>query len=119
MILQPPVAGRACRSSSRGAKRMRVYLAVLILALAASSDVLAQKKLICLTQAVGFEHDVVKEKDGQPSIVNATMNKLAESLGMEYEHTRDASILTPEKLKDTQVLVFYTTGTQDKHLPMK
>src|SRR5687768_9129634 len=88
---------------------MRIVLAVLVLALAASDAAAQQqkKKLVCITQAVGFEHDVVKEKDGKPSVVNTTINKLADSLGLDYEHSRDASILTAEKLKDTQIVVLH------------
>ena len=35
-------------------------------------------KLILLTQSKGFEHDVVKQKDGQPSVVEKTFASIAE-----------------------------------------
>lgn len=79
-----------------------------------------KKKLVLITQSVGFDHEVVKPtKDGKPSIVHRTFQELADKTGLfELEHSRDASILTEEKLKDTDIVVFYTTSTHEKHLPM-
>src|SRR5437762_8151351 len=68
-------------------------------------------KLILLTQSKGFVHDVVKHPDGGPSVVQKTFASIAEKSKLfELEMTEDASILTPEKLKDTRIVVFYTTG---------
>src|SRR5688500_3323319 len=100
---------------------MRILVASLILLLSATSGVRAadKKKLILITQSVGFDHDVVKEKDGKPSIVHQTFKDLAAKTGLfELEHSRDASMLTQDKLKSSDIVVFYTTSTHEKHLPM-
>lgn len=90
---------------------------MLAVVLCAGSVARAQpKKLVLITQSKGFDHEVVKQKEGKPSVVEATFNALADKTGMfVVEHSRDASILTPDKLKETDIVVFYTTGV----LPMK
>src|SRR6476646_7010117 len=68
-------------------------------------------KLILLTQSNGFQHDVVKHKDGGPSVVQKTFTELADKSKLfDLEMTEDAAILTPEKLKGTKIVAFYTTG---------
>jgi putative membrane-bound dehydrogenase-like protein len=97
-------------------------VSIVLLALAAPGASAAEKKkLVLITQSVGFDHDVVKPRPGdKPSIVHQTFLDLAAKTGLfDVEHSRDASILTPEKLKQTEIVVFYTTGTADKQLPMK
>jgi uncharacterized protein len=76
------------------------------------------KKLILITQSKGFVHDVVKRgKNGEPCQVETIFKALAEKtkLFTVIESSQDASILTPEKLKSADIVVFYTTGD----LPMK
>jgi len=73
-------------------------------------------RLLLVTQSAGFDHDVVKRKDGKPSVVEQTFDQLAKKTGLfTVEATRDASIVTPAKLKDVDIVAFYTTGD----LPMK
>ncbi len=73
-------------------------------------------KTVLITETKGFEHDVVKRKDGKPSRVEQIIAMLADKTKlMDVEATRDASILTPEKLKQTRLVIFHTTGD----LPMK
>src|SRR5438552_18716500 len=89
-------------------RRFLAFLSVLV-----SIHTFAQPlpKLILLTQSKGFVHDVVKHPDGGPSVVQKTFASIAEkSTLFELETTEDASILTPEKLKQTRIVVFYTTG---------
>jgi type 1 glutamine amidotransferase len=75
-----------------------------------------RKKLVLITQSCGFDHDVVKPKDGKASVVEQTFQAMADKTKLfELEHSRDASILTADKLKQTDIVVFYTTGD----LPMK
>ncbi len=66
--------------------------------------------VILLTQSAGYDHDVVKRKDGQPSLVEQTFATLADRLGFTVEDTRDARTLTPGKIKSARLIVFYTTG---------
>ncbi len=89
--------------------RIGVGLAVLVLV----GRVLAEPlpKLILLTQSKGFQHDVVKHKPDEQSVVQKTFASIAGSSKLfELETTEDASILTAEKLKQTRIVVFYTTG---------
>src|SRR5687768_6421834 len=94
--------------------RFRFGWVLLCTALAASSahaQATQPAKAIVVTQSKGFEHDVVKEQNGQPSLVERTMREIGEkSKLLTVEHTKDASILTPEKLKDVKLIVLYTTG---------
>jgi putative membrane-bound dehydrogenase-like protein len=83
---------------------------------AAGAGAGAKKRLLLVTQSKGYEHDVVKRKGGKPSVVERTFNQLAEKTGLfTVEATRDASMITPEKLKNVDIVVFYTTGV----LPFK
>src|SRR3954470_23438016 len=68
--------------------------------------------LILITQSKDFVHDVVKpDKDGGPSRVVRTFNELAQRTNLfTIETTDDVTTLTPEKLKGTKLIVFYTTG---------
>ena len=68
-------------------------------------------KMLVLTQSKGFMHDVVNRK-GQPTcLVERVMAEVGKESGLwECECTQDASIITADKLKDVDVLFFYTTG---------
>src|SRR5688572_8418879 len=94
--------------------RFRLGLAVVCAALAVGSSSIVRAepaKAVVVTQSKGFEHDVVKEKEGRPSVVEKTLRDIADqSKLITIEHTKDAAILTPEKLKDTRLIVLYTTG---------
>src|SRR5689334_9177595 len=70
----------------------------------------ARANLLLLTQSKGFEHPVVKEKDGKPSVVETTLRQLGDKTKLfNLQATKDASIITPDKLKNTHLIVFYTT----------
>src|SRR5437763_4642912 len=91
--------------------KIRTVLLVIITFINALALAEPLPKLILLTQSKGFVHDVVKHPDGGPSVVQKTFASIAErSKLFELETTEDASILTPEKLKQTRIVVFYTTG---------
>src|SRR5687767_12792048 len=67
-------------------------------------------KLVLITESKGHVHEVVVRKDGKPNVVERTFDALADrSKLFTVEASQDASILTPEKLKQTDVVVFYTT----------
>jgi len=77
----------------------------------ASSAPATPLHVLLLTQSKGFEHDVVKQKDGKPCVVEVVFKELADKTKLfSVESIRDASLITPEKLKDAQIVVFYTTG---------
>jgi hypothetical protein len=69
-------------------------------------------KLLFITQSKGFKHGSVNRKDPAglaPAEVSVT--EIGKESGLfEAECSQDASVLTPEKLKDVDVVMFYTTG---------
>lgn len=95
----------------------RLFLAAFAgMALAFSGPMAARAeekpKLVLITQSKGFEHSAVKnQKDGK-NHVQKTWEALAEKTGLfTVEHSKDVTILTPEKLKETKIIVFVTTGS--------
>jgi len=96
---------------------MRHLLGVLVLLLAFSpaAGVAQDKKkykILYITQSKGFKHGSVNRKseaDLAPSEVS--MTDLGKTSGLfDVECTQDASILTGEKLKELDAVMFYTTG---------
>ena len=88
-------------------------------------SVLAAKKksLLVFTKSSGFEHTVVKEIDGRPSIVDVAVKTLGEEHGFEVTTSKDGQIFDSKEFKNHAALLFFTTGdltTQgtDKNPPM-
>src|SRR5688500_6776914 len=70
----------------------------------------APRKLVRITASKGIVHEVVKPKDGKPSVVEQTFAALANNPKLfTVQASQHASILTPDQLRATDVLVFYTT----------
>lgn len=68
-------------------------------------------KALYVTQSKGFRHGSVTRKDGALSPSEVAVTEIARESGLfEVECTQDASVLTPEKLKELDVVLFYTTG---------
>lgn len=92
----------------------------------ATSKTTKKPQVLFLTKSAGFEHAVIKQKDGQPSHAEKIMKDLGEKWGFDVTHTKDASLLGPEGLAHYDVFVLFTTGDltvpgTDKHpaLPSK
>ncbi len=67
-------------------------------------------KLILVTQSCDFVHDVVKRDNG-PSRVERTFDEMSRRTGLfAVEWTDDVSTLTPQKIRQARIIVFYTTG---------
>ena len=97
--------------------RIVVFIAMLA-ACVCAAQAAAPPKLILITQSKGFVHDVVKRgPNGEPCKVEQVFKEMSERTKAFdlIESSQDASILTPEKLKSADIVVFYTTGD----LPMK
>ena len=91
------------------------FLAVLVLlspALGATAQEKKKYKMLFITQSKGFKHGSVdRKKDAPlaPSEISVTdIGKTSELF--EVECTQDAAVLTPEKLKELDAVMFYTTG---------
>src|SRR5687768_13239723 len=68
-------------------------------------------KVLYLDQSMGFRHRPVTREGGELAQSEKVMQEIAEKTGkFEVEVTQDAKVITPEKLKDLDVLAFYTTG---------
>ncbi len=89
-------------------------LLIVLAPFAASTQAQDKKKykILYITQSKGFKHGSVNRKDPAalaPSEVS--MTELAQSSGLfDVECTQDASVLTAEKLKELDAVMFYTTG---------
>ena len=88
---------------------------VLLLALAPAAGSAQDKKkykILYITQSKGFKHGSVdRKKDAPLAPSEISMTDIGQSSGLfEVECTQDASVLTADKLKDLDAVMFYTTG---------
>lgn len=70
------------------------------------------KKVLFFTKSAGFQHDVIKRKNGpdELSFAEKILVDLGKKNGFEVTATKDGSVFTPEKLAEFDVIAFYTTG---------
>jgi type 1 glutamine amidotransferase len=99
--------------------------AMLTAGLALPKELLAAKKksLLVFTKSSGWEHDVVKEIDGRPSIVDDAVTKLGQQHGFEVTSSKDGRIFDSKDFRKYAAVLFFTTGDltttgTDKHPPM-
>lgn len=86
-------------------KRYSIWF-VLVAMLGLSLAAFAQKKIrvTYITESKGFKHDVLPESE-------KIMQALGAKNGFEVTISKDsAKVITPENLKNIDVLIFYTTG---------
>lgn len=80
------------------------------------------QRILYLTKSQTFEHEAVKQKDGQPAFSEKVMKELAEENGVGIDITKDAGTINADNLKNYDLVIFYTTGdltqpTQDRDEP--
>jgi len=101
-----------------------IALALAVAAPAAAAPKAGKKKqILFFTKSSGFEHPVIKESDGKPSLAAATLQELAAGNGFELTHSKDGGLFTPEGIGKFDAFVFYTSGDlttegKDKNPPM-
>ena len=83
----------------------------------------AKKSVLVFTKSSGFEHDVVKVKDGKPSIVDEAITLLGKKHGFDVTATKDGRIFDSNAFRKHSAILFYTTGDlttpgTDKNPPM-
>src|SRR6267143_3098058 len=84
----------------------------------------AQKKsLLVFTKSSGFEHEVVKRKDGKLSIAETVITDLGEKNGFDVNCSKDGRIFDSKDFHAHQAIFFFTTGDltesgTDKNPPM-
>src|SRR5258706_1256518 len=93
------------------------------LALSHRSSAEQKKSLLVFTKSSGFEHEVVKRKDGKLSIAETVITDLGEKNGFEVTCSKDGRIFDSKDFQAHQAVFFFTTGdlTQsgtDKNPPM-
>ena len=81
------------------------------------------KSLLVFTKSSGFEHEVVKQVDGKPSIAENAVTDICKKHGYDVHCTKDGRIFDSPDLAKFQAIFFFTTGdlTQpgtDKNPPM-
>jgi type 1 glutamine amidotransferase len=83
----------------------------------------AEKKLLLFTKSSGFEHQVVKEINRNPSIMETALRGLAPGNGFSLNATKDGRIFDSNEFRSYDAVVFFTTGDltapgTDKNPPM-
>jgi len=81
------------------------------------------KKVLFFSKSSGYEHSVIKRKDGQPAHAEKILAQLGPENGIEFSFSKDGSLFTPAYLKQFDAFFFYTTGDLtapggDKNPPM-
>ena len=86
--------------------------AVAGLSLAASTRVFAagKKSVLVFTKSSGFEHDVVKLKDGKPSIMDNAITALGQKHGFDVTATKDGGTFDSPDFHKYAAVIFFTTG---------
>ena len=83
----------------------------------------APRKILFFSKSSGFEHDMIKQKGGQPSPAEKILTELGRKNNLEFTFTKDGSVFTPENIAKYDAFFFYTTGDltepgTDKNPPM-
>ncbi|GAC1667242.1 MAG: hypothetical protein NVS9B4_23060 [Candidatus Acidiferrum sp.] len=91
-------------------------LGVVSSALAFKPALLAADKpsILLFTKSSGFEHDVIKNIDGKPSVVEVALRELGAKRGFTVEATKDGRIFDSREFRTHSALFFYTTGDLTK-----
>jgi len=103
--------------------RSFILVPALLLASVMARGQEAPKKILFFSKSSGYEHDMIKQHDGQLSEAEKILADLGEKNNIEFTFTKDGSVFTPDNLARYDAFFFYTTGdlTQpgsDKNPPM-
>ncbi|MCX7009556.1 MAG: ThuA domain-containing protein, partial [Kiritimatiellaeota bacterium] len=93
-------------------KRSLFFIAALALAASsfAADTTTPKRHILFFSKSAGFEHSVIKVKDGQPSFADKVLQELGAKNNIEFTCTKDGSYFTPEGLAKFDAVMFYTTG---------
>jgi uncharacterized protein len=70
----------------------------------------SKKSVLVFTKSSGFEHDVVKLKDGKPSIVDDAVTTLGHKYGFDVTTSKDGEVFNSGAFRKYATVLFYTTG---------
>ena len=73
-----------------------------------------RRKVLFFTKSAGFEHSVIKRKGEELGHAEKILIELGKKNGFDVTATKDGTLFTPEKLKEFDVIAFYTTGDLTK-----
>jgi len=90
---------------------MKIRFTGLVAALALGLGALAADgpRVLMFTKSAGFEHSVIKVENDQPSHVETVVRPLIEGMGGSLVATKDGAYISAARLKDFDVVMFYTT----------
>src|SRR5579863_5629451 len=82
-----------------------------------------KKSVLVFTKSSGFEHAVVQEVDGMPSVVEKAVRSLGEKYNFDVTATTDVRVFDSKEFPDYSAVFFFTTGDvttegTDKHPAM-
>jgi uncharacterized protein len=82
-----------------------------------------KKRVLLFTKSSGFEHQVIKVVNGEPSIVEKAIRPMAEKYNFELTASKDGSVFNSNEFLKYNALIFFTTGDLtteggDKNPPM-
>lgn len=69
-----------------------------------------RKSLLIFTKSSGFEHDVVKQTGGRPSILEGAVTALGEQHGFDVTTSKDGKIFDSKDFRKYAAVLFFTTG---------
>jgi len=69
-----------------------------------------KKSVLAFTKSSGFEHDVVKRKDGKPSVVESAVTALGNKHGFDVTATKDGRVFDSGDFRSHAAVLFFTTG---------
>ena len=70
--------------------------------------------ILLFTKSSGYEHAVIKNTDGKPSVVEEALRGLGARHGFEVTATKDGRIFDSSEFRAHEALFFYTTGDLTK-----
>lgn len=82
-----------------------------------------KKSVLVFTKSSGWEHDVVKIRNGKPSIVDQAVESLGKEHGFNVTASKDGRVFDSAEFRNYAAVLFFTTGDlttpgTDKNPPM-
>src|ERR1700748_709343 len=69
-----------------------------------------KKSVLVFTKSSGFEHQVVKEIDGKPSIAEKAVRGLGEKYNFDVTATKDGRVFDSKEFPDYSAVFFFTSS---------
>jgi hypothetical protein len=100
-----------------------LLFALLLVTSLAKAQKDAPRKILFFSKSSGYEHDMIKRHNGEPSKAENVLSELGRKNNIEFTFTKDGSVFTPENIASYDAFFFYTTGDltevgSDKNPPM-